>query len=45
MRSVRAVCFRFWPAMLVVIVLMYALDAVGAAEEMRFVHDWVEGGV
>ena len=44
METVRAICFRFWPAMLAVIVLMCALHFVGWAEGKRAVKRWIEGG-
>jgi len=45
MGAVRAVCCRFWPAMLAVVVLMYALQVVGSAEGKRCVKRWIEEGL
>jgi hypothetical protein len=45
MRWLRAVCFRCWPAMLAVAVLMYALQFVGWAEAKRSVKGWIREGM
>ena len=45
MRSVRAFCFRFWPGMLAVAVLMYALQFDEWAEGKRYVKRWIMTGV
>lgn len=44
MGALRAFCFRHWPAMLVVAVLMFVMQLVGCSAGTRSVQRWVAGG-